>query len=144
MKTFTKGQRVVVTSGGNTFEGVVVESYIDFIVGDIQVQVLADGENRVRNYSDDAVEPVKGYMIEDATLLAETLDRARLMANASDEYAIASQRGVYGQIAQALQDTLEVIFVDQVEDHSLFAALAYSAILDGNTVREALALVIKQ
>lgn len=74
--------------------------------------------------------------------LAETLDKARIQANAIE--AAASQRGVYGQIVLSLFDTLELIFVEQVDDHNLFANLAYNAILDGNTVREALAVVVRK
>lgn len=75
--------------------------------------------------------------------LAETLDKARIQANAIDVYTIQSQMGVYGDIARALTDTLEVIFDGKVDDENLFANLAYNAILDGNTVREAIALVVK-
>lgn len=74
--------------------------------------------------------------------LAETLDKARLQANAIDVYTIQSQLGVYGDIVRSLTDTLEVIFEDR-DDPNLFANLAYNSLLDGNTVREALKAVGK-
>lgn len=76
--------------------------------------------------------------------LAETLDKARLQANAIDDLVIQSQRGVYGTIALALHDTLEQIIGAGKDD--IFNATAdrvYDSILEGNTVREALALVVK-
>jgi hypothetical protein len=76
--------------------------------------------------------------------LAETLDKARLQANAIDDLVIQSQRGVYGTIALALHDTLEQIIGAGKDD--IFNASAdrvYDSILDGNTVREAIAEVVK-
>lgn len=73
--------------------------------------------------------------------LAETLDKARLQANAIE--SAASQRGVYGEVSLALLDTLEMIFEERVDDANLFANLAYNSLLDGNTVREALKAVVK-
>lgn len=75
--------------------------------------------------------------------LAETLDKARLQANPIDHPTISPQRGVYGQIVLALTDTLEVIFEGQIDDANLFANRAYTSLLDGNTVREAIAAVVK-
>lgn len=77
--------------------------------------------------------------------LAETLDKARLQANAIDDLTIQSQRGVYGQIALSLHYTLEQIIGAGKDD--IFNATAdrvYDSILDGNTVREALASVVKK
>jgi hypothetical protein len=76
--------------------------------------------------------------------LAETLDKARLQANAIEE--TADQRGIYGGIAQMLFDALELIFVESPfeggdDGHNLIANRAYDSILDGNSVREALAVV---
>ena len=76
--------------------------------------------------------------------LAATLDKARLQANAIDEYVIQSQRGVYGTIALSLHDTLEQIVGAGKDD--IFYATAdrvYDSVLDGNTIRQALAAVVK-
>jgi hypothetical protein len=64
--------------------------------------------------------------------LAETLDKARLQANAI--VATQSQYGVYGQISDALAETLILI-------EGGYETEAYQYLLDGNTVREALAAV---
>ena len=76
--------------------------------------------------------------------LAETLDKARLQANAIDELVIQSQRGVYGTIALALHDTLGEI-VGHGYDATRYAHSdrVYDSILDGNSVREALKVVSK-
>lgn len=72
-------------------------------------------------------------------ILAEMLDKARIQANAIDEYAIQSQRGVYGTIALALHRTLEEIIGAGKEDiRTVTANRVYDSILDGNTVRQAL------
>lgn len=76
--------------------------------------------------------------------LAETLDKARLMANAIDELVIQSQRGVYGQIALSLHDTLELIVgAGKEATFNAHADRVYDALIDGNTVREALKAVEK-
>jgi len=76
--------------------------------------------------------------------LAETLDKARLQANAIDELVIQSQRGVYGTIALSLHDTLEEIIGAGYEaTRYAHADRVYDSILDGNTVREALKAVGK-
>jgi hypothetical protein len=70
--------------------------------------------------------------------LAETLDKARLQANAIE--TTAPQRGVYGKIAVVLTDTLEQVF----EGNVTHAFLTYDAMVEsGLTVREALASVVK-
>ncbi|AYN59145.1 hypothetical protein HOU52_gp60 [Arthrobacter phage Yang] len=61
--------------------------------------------------------------------LAETLNTARLQANASGD----TEGAIYASIAETLQAVLALLVVDSVE-------ATYQAILDGNTVRQALAL----
>ena len=74
--------------------------------------------------------------------LAETLDKARLQANASENYEVASQRGIYGTIVLALMRTVEEL-VGNTEYTTQYAIAnrVYDSILDGNSVREALAAV---
>lgn len=73
-------------------------------------------------------------------ILAEMLDKARRQANAIDDLTIQSQRGVYGQIALALHSTLEQIIGAGMEATRYATAdRVYDSILDGNTVRQALA-----
>lgn len=79
-----------------------------------------------------AFDPEHEALIE----LAETLDKARLQANAIE--AAASQLGVYGVVVEALTDTLELIVGEQNSE-----AVYESIMADGNTVREALAEVVK-
>lgn len=64
--------------------------------------------------------------------LAETLDAARIAANAIE--AAAPQDGVYGHTERALNATLELI--TGTADR---AAVVYQSILDGNTVAQGLA-----
>lgn len=65
----------------------------------------------------------------DLLALAETLDSARLQANAINSTAGEIYRG----ISDSLKAVLEGLVVDSVDD-------TYQAILDGNTVAQALAL----
>lgn len=72
--------------------------------------------------------------------LAETLDDARKQANAIE--ATAPQIGVYGDISVALLETLGIIlYRDGGHGHSSRRHEVYASLLDGNTVREALAIV---
>jgi hypothetical protein len=68
--------------------------------------------------------------------LAETLDKARLQANAIP--AMAPQSGVYGDVSEALKRALAYEFGVWV------ANKIYASLLDGNTVREAIAAVVKK
>lgn len=77
-------------------------------------------------------------MDESLIKLAETLDDARKQANAID--AAAPQVGVYGKIHVALVDTLTLITAG---DYSKAKDVYYSIMEDGNSVREALATVLK-
>lgn len=61
--------------------------------------------------------------------LAETLDDARLKANANN----FTEGEIYAGIAASLREVLALLVVDSVED-------TYQSMLDGNTVAEALAL----
>jgi hypothetical protein len=72
--------------------------------------------------------------------LAETLNTARLQANAIENYEVASQRGIYGTIVLALGRTLEEL-VGNTEYTTQYAISnrVYDSVLDGNSVREALA-----
>lgn len=63
-------------------------------------------------------------------ILAEMLDKARLQANAIE--VTASQSYVYGDIAETLKEVLTLITDGPV------SAQVYDALLDGNTVRQAL------
>lgn len=65
--------------------------------------------------------------------LAETLDKARLQANAIE--ATADQRNIYGSISVLLVETL-CLMTGRYEVGDI-----YDALLDGNTVREALKAV---
>ncbi|WNO25855.1 hypothetical protein SEA_ALTADENA_33 [Arthrobacter phage Altadena] len=61
--------------------------------------------------------------------LAETLNRARLQANATSN----TEMGIYAQISETLKDVLGLLVVSDVE-------ATYQSILDGNTVVQALEL----
>ena len=138
---FNEGDRVVVTAVNHSQVG--VQGNVSKVDLDRETYLVDLETGRTSGFFEKELEPVD-EKAEALIRLAETLDTARLQANASDAYTIQSQNGVYGQIAQALLDTLEVIFVDHVDDHNLFANLAYNSLLDGNTVREALASVVKK
>jgi hypothetical protein len=64
--------------------------------------------------------------------LADTLDKARLQANAIE--ATAPQRGVYGNISDTLVEVL-CLLTGRFEVGDI-----YDALMDGNTVREALTI----
>jgi hypothetical protein len=100
----------------------------------------------VNVYTDDKTFLVKldtgntsGFFVSELELsnplitLAETLDEARRQANAIPE--TESWAGVYGDIANTLIKVLSLI-TDSVID----GRIVYDGLLDGNTVREALAL----
>lgn len=72
------------------------------------------------------------------TDLATALDSARAAANTIE--AAAPQRGVYGDIANALHKTLVLL----LDDSEYWAEKAYQAILDGNTVAQALEIVTRE
>lgn len=74
-------------------------------------------------------------MIHELIALAETIDTARRQANAIE--ATAPQIGVYGKMATALVDTLTLV----LGSYSV-ASNAYSLILDGDTVVEAIRKVL--
>jgi hypothetical protein len=81
---------------------------------------------------------MKNRIIEIAvTDLATRLDQARLAANDIEE--TAPQSGVYGDIVDALRKTLAVL----LDDDHVRAEAVYEAILDGNTVTQALAIEAK-
>lgn len=63
--------------------------------------------------------------------LATSLNESRITSNALE--ATASQRGVYGKIAEALEQTLTLLTGDDSQ-----AAYAYQGLLDGCTVEQAL------
>jgi len=67
--------------------------------------------------------------------LATTLNKARIQANAVE--ATAPQHGVYGDISQVLVEVL-CLLTGRFEVGDI-----YDALLDGCTVRKALALVVK-
>jgi hypothetical protein len=74
-------------------------------------------------------------------ILAEMLEKARIQANSIDNYVISSGHGgVYGQVSQALKDTLEQIIGDDDLNAPWTAGKVYQSLLDGNTVRQALEL----
>lgn len=140
--SFKENDRVKVLGGNERYVGAlgtVVEVFGD---GDALI-VKLDIDNRHGGFFAselELVDPKREALIE----LAETLNKARLQANAIDEYVIQSQRGVYGTIALALHDTLEQIIGAGRDD--IFSATAdrvYDSVLDGNTIREALAAVVK-
>lgn len=108
--------------------GVVNHVYED---GGCLVQL--DSGNRSAFFEDELtiLDPKREALIE----LAETLDKARLQANAIA--VTAPQGNVYGMAANALVSVLAYI-TDAYE-----AQRIYERILDGNTVREALKAVEK-
>ncbi|MEO3931428.1 hypothetical protein WMO79_01255 [Micrococcaceae bacterium Sec7.4] len=81
---------------------------------------------------------MKNRIIEIAvTDLATRLDQARIAANDIEE--TAPQSGVYGDISDALRKTLAVL----LDGDHVRADAVYEAILDGNTVTQALAVEAK-
>lgn len=71
---------------------------------------------------------------ESLKTLAATLNDARIQANANE--ATAPQRGVYGQIEEALKDVLALL-----TDTQTHVDVAYQCLLDGCTVPQALRYV---
>jgi hypothetical protein len=71
------------------------------------------------------------------TALAIRLNEARLAANDIDESA--PQSSVYGDISDALRKTLALL----LDGNHFRAEAVYQAILDGNTVTEALVIEAK-
>ncbi len=67
-------------------------------------------------------------------LLAENINFTRLQANAIE--STASQMGVYGDLVKALKDVLTLLTGSWSR-----ANTAYESLLDGNSVRRALAVV---
>ena len=65
-------------------------------------------------------------------VLADMLDKARMVANAND--TASHDSGVYGHISRALQDTLLLVTTDASRAESVYAAIVSSGI----TVTEAL------
>lgn len=136
---FEKNDRVKVITKNSTYWG-KVGTVVSVHEPDRTFIVRMDMNEHLSGFFVHELEPVdtkREALIE----LAETLDKARLQANAIKEFPIESQRGVYGQIAQSIQDTLEVLFMNQVADHSLYAARTYTLMIDGSTVRQAIAEV---
>jgi hypothetical protein len=129
MKTFEKGQRVVITNEAEDYEGVVLDFYCDY--GEHRVDMQTDGGRRLSPNAEWDVKPVKGSRIEDLTLLAETLDKARLQANNIN----GADGDIYRTISESLYDVLEAIAGNEQVGYRI-----YSSILDGITVREALTL----
>jgi hypothetical protein len=72
------------------------------------------------------------------TDLATRLDEARIAANDIEE--AAPQSGVYGDISDALRKTLAVL----LDGDHVRAEAVYQAILDGNTVAQALAVEARE
>jgi hypothetical protein len=64
-------------------------------------------------------------------VIAEAIDSARIAANQNE--ITARQTGVYGNLANALKDTIQHITLDWGRTNDV-----YQSILDGNTVAEAL------
>lgn len=75
-------------------------------------------------------------MSEQLIALAESIDAARILANANE--STARQSGVYGDLTDALAKTLSLI----LGPNGLNAA--YQAMADGYTVREAIDRVTAQ
>lgn len=66
--------------------------------------------------------------------LAETLDKARILANTMNE----TEGAVYGDISRALSDTLQILSKDEYDSTEV-----YDSLIDGSTVRDALKRVEK-
>jgi len=138
--SFKENDRVRITAKTHSKFGEL--GTVNHIYTDGGCLVQLDTGNRSAFFKDEVeiVDEKREALIE----LAETLDKARLQANAIDELVIQSQRGVYGTIALSLHDTLEQI-VGAGYDATRYAHAdrVYDSILDGNTVREALKAVEK-
>jgi hypothetical protein len=145
MKVFTKGQRVTYTMGGTEHRGSVTDHFCDH--GDHFVGIRLDGQASgfPKEISEDMVAPVTGDRTEELILLAETLDAARRQANAIGDSGVSSQSGVYGTIALALGYTLEhIIWTGKEATLRATASRVYGSILEGKSVREALAAVAEE
>ena len=137
---FKKGDKVRVTDQRSIHRGRT--GTVETVYDSASCIVRLDGLQRSVGLYFSELEPVdpeREALIE----LAETLDKARRQANASGNPEIESQRGVYGTIAMALGRTLAEL-VGNTKDAVFYATSdrVYDAILDGSTVREALAAVL--
>lgn len=125
---FELGDHVKVIIKNSVFsgkEGNIIHFHGGDNVEDSVVVKISEKEVGFFVHEIEKVDPSREALIE----LAETLDKARLQANAIEE--AAPQRGVYGDIHIALVNTLALI----TDDHE---AVYASIMEDGNTVRQAL------
>lgn len=131
MKVFEKGQRVTYTGLGAKRQGVVTNHFCDH--GDHFVGVLLDGDDYDKEFSEEQVEPVKGDEVEDLTLLAEMLNKARLQAKPGGEHV--ARANLTRETEAVLYRTLMLLTDELLDVNTVF-----NAILAGTDVREALAL----
>jgi hypothetical protein len=139
--SFNEGDSVKVTEQGHSMHGKTGTVTLVYCDGQAFSVKFAEGRESGFFLSElELVDAKREALIE----LADTLDKARLQANAIDEYVIQSQHGVYGTIAMALHDTLgEIVGHDYDATRYAHSDRVYDSILDGNPVREALKVVGK-
>lgn len=131
MKVFEKGQRVVLTNEAEDYAGVVLDFYCDY--GEHRVDVQTEGGRRLSPNAEWDVEPVKGDEVEDLTLLAEMLNKARLQAKPGGEHV--ARANLTRETEAVLYRTLMLLTDELLDVNTVF-----NAILAGTDVREALAL----
>jgi len=136
MGNFKNGDKVRINAVNHSQHG--VQGTVSRVFEDGETYLVDLETGRTSGYFEkelELVDPEREALIR----LAETLDKARIQANAIDIYVIQSQNGgVYGQISQALTDVLEQIVGDEDGNGVWEAGKVYQNLLDGNTVREAL------
>jgi len=130
---FNKGDKVRITPKYSKYEEGVGEITHLFEDG-ASYMLRLDGSGIVRSFFDYELEPFDAKR-EALIELAETLNKARVQANAIE--TTAPQWSIYGSIAQNLVEVLCLI-TGRFEVGDI-----YDALIDGVTVREALALVVK-
>lgn len=132
---FSKGDRVRVTmvdstNTGRTGRVIHVNRVSEFYV------VRFGGSSEVSSYFASELEPFDPWH-EELVELAETLNKVRLQAKPAEPHA--GLQVIYNEIGVAFYDTLRMLIVEFDDVNK-----AYDHILDGGTVREALALVAEE
>jgi hypothetical protein len=128
--SFKKYDRVKVTSVTHSQQGQV--GAVDHVYSDETTFTVRMDNGNFHSFFKAELELVDAER-EALIELAETLDKARQQANAIP--AMAPQSGVYGDVSEALKRALAYEFGVWV------ANKIYASLLDGNTVREAIAAV---
>jgi hypothetical protein len=137
MGNFNEGDKVRINAVNHPKHG--VQGTVSRVFEDKETYLVSLETGTISGFFDgelELVDPDKETLIR----LAETLNLARLQANASGNSEVESQRGVYGTIVLALSRTLEEL-VGNTKETIRYATAdrVYQSILDGNSVRVALA-----